>query len=118
MSIKKLLGAVSPLYGAMTGEGILGKGLAELGEALGPTAGILPAMARSSREKKLREEEEAQKLKGMQPGVAGRRQKIDFADTGMRRGGKVKSMSKRSTSSASKRADGCVSKGRTKGRFV
>lgn len=37
----------------------------------------------------------------------------------MRKGGKVKKMAKGgSVSSASKRADGCATKGKTKGRFV
>jgi hypothetical protein len=37
----------------------------------------------------------------------------------MKKGGKVKKMAKGgSVSSASKRADGCATKGKTKGRFV
>jgi hypothetical protein len=44
-----------------------------------------------------------------------------FEATGMKKGGKVKAkkMAKGgSVSSASKRADGCAIKGKTKGRFV
>jgi hypothetical protein len=38
---------------------------------------------------------------------------------GMKKGGKVKKMAKGgSVSSASKRGDGCATKGKTKGRFV
>jgi hypothetical protein len=39
------------------------------------------------------------------------------AVTGMKRGGAVKKMAK-GGSTASKRADGCATKGKTKGRFV
>jgi hypothetical protein len=42
-----------------------------------------------------------------------------MARNGMKKGGKVKAMAKGgSVSSASNRADGCASKGKTKGRFV
>ena len=41
----------------------------------------------------------------------------EVEETGMRRGGKVKKMAK-GGSTASKRADGCAVKGKTKGRFV
>jgi len=38
---------------------------------------------------------------------------------GMKKGGKVKKMAKGgSTGSASKRADGCAQRGKTKGKFV
>jgi hypothetical protein len=39
------------------------------------------------------------------------------ADEGMKRGGKVKKMAK-GGSTASKRGDGCATKGKTKGKFV
>lgn len=42
-----------------------------------------------------------------------------LAPDGLKRGGKVKKMAKGgSVSSASKRADGCATKGKTKGKFV
>ena len=61
--------------------------------------------------------------------MGGRRMAMDIArragvapdegGTGMKKGGKVKKMAKGgSVSSASKRGDGCATKGKTKGRFV
>jgi hypothetical protein len=52
--------------------------------------------------------------------VMGRERMDEEAPTGapaMRKGGKVKKMAK-GGSTASKRADGCATKGKTKGRFV
>lgn len=88
MKAKDLLGTVSPLYGMATGHGAFGKN----------DLGILSALARRARKRKadgteMTEEEEKQ------PGAT------------MRKGGKVKS-------SASKRADGCAVKGKTRGKFV
>jgi hypothetical protein len=39
-------------------------------------------------------------------------------ETGMKKGGKVKKMAKGGSVSASRRGDGCATKGKTKGRFV
>ena len=85
-----LLGSLSPVYGAVTGEGAYGK-LADSG-----LGGILPSML--SRQRKKEEEEEKARQGGAPTG------------TGMKKGGKV--------SSASKRADGIAQRGKTKGRFV
>ena len=84
-----LLGSLSPVYGAVTGEGAFGK-LADSG-----LGGILPSLLSQQRKK---EEEEKARQGGAPTG------------TGMKKGGKV--------SSASKRADGIAQRGKTKGRFV
>ena len=84
-----LLGSLSPVYGAVTGEGAYGK-LADSG-----LGGILPSLL--SRQRKKEEEEKARQ--GGAP-----------TGTGMKKGGKV--------SSASKRADGIAQRGKTKGRMV
>jgi hypothetical protein len=92
MSFKKVLGTLSPAYGMATGEGMFGNAV-----------GVLPAIAkdmRDDREEKKRRAAEA----GMVPGQGGQ------APMPMKKGGKV--------SSASKRADGCAIKGKTKGRMV
>ena len=84
-----LLGSLSPVYGAVTGEGAYGK-LADSG-----LGGILPSLLSQQRKK---EEEEKARQGGAPTG------------TGMKKGGKV--------SSASKRADGIAQRGKTKGRMV
>jgi hypothetical protein len=92
MSFKKVLVTLSPAYGMATGEGMFGNAV-----------GVLPAIAkdmRDDREEKKRRAAEA----GMVPGQGGQ------APMPMKKGGKV--------SSASKRADGCAIKGKTKGRMV
>jgi hypothetical protein len=92
MSFKKILGTLSPAYGMATGEGMFGNAV-----------GVLPAIAkdmRDDREEKKRRAAEA----GMVPGQGGQ------APMPMKKGGKV--------SSASKRADGCAVKGKTRGKIV
>jgi hypothetical protein len=89
MSInKKILGTLSPAYGMATGEGLFGQGV-----------GLLPSIAKDIRDDK----EEDKKRAAMETVQAGR------VPT-MKKGGKV--------SSASKRADGCAVKGKTRGRIV
>jgi hypothetical protein len=88
MSFKKVLGTLSPAYGMATGEGMFGNAV-----------GVLPAIAkdmRDDREEKKRRAAEA----GMVPDQGGQ------APMPMKKGGKV--------SSASKRADGCAIRGKTK----
>ena len=82
------LGDVSPLAGMLTGEGLTGK-LIQQG-----VGGIIPmAIAKSAAESRKEEEEEAKKKLG----------------PGMKKGGAV---------SASRRADGCCKKGKTRGKIV
>ena len=132
MGIK--IGDVSMLGGAITGKGLFGKGLGAANKVLGPTAGIFPRMAAAAQNKDARR---AAAVAAMQKAdfdakrdaAAGIRRRpmvedimvTEEATAGapmtMRKGGKVKKMAK-GGSTASKRADGCATKGKTKGRFV
>ena len=88
------IGDVSPLAGMMTGKGLMGE-LAGKG-----MMGLLPAAI--ARDAQSDEEEKRKK----QPGAGG----MAPAGTPMKKGGKV--------SSASKRADGIVTKGKTRGTMI
>jgi hypothetical protein len=99
MGIK--LGDISPLAGAITGKGALGEGLVAVGDAMGPAAGLLPMLA--SQLEIRRRYRSANKERE--------------AEAGMKKGGKVKKMAK-GGSTASKRADGCAKKGKTRGKMV
>lgn len=118
MGIK--LGDISPLAGAVTGKGLFGKGLAKLADS---GAGFLiPAsyLAKSQRDKAARKAARPAAGMGVRP-MAEEVMVAEEAPAGamMRKGGKVKKMAKGgSVSSASKRGDGCATKGKTKGRFV
>ena len=103
--IDKVLGSISPMYGAISGQGLFGNALAGFQDAT-KMGGILPIIA--SEQRKKRRADEAAK--------AAKTDKTD-EDTGMKRGGKVKKMA-RGGSTASKRGDGCAVKGKTRGRFV
>ncbi len=98
--IDKILGSVSPLYGAISGQGLFGKGLVAVGDALGPAAGLMP-MGASALEKRRRRKKEV----GETP----------EAGEGMRKGGKVKKMAKGGKVT---RGDGIAKKGHTKGKMV
>ena len=90
MSFKKILGTVSPVAGMISGEGLFGQ-----------PVGALPMIA-----KKIRDDREEDKQRAaMEAAQAGQ-----VPQPGMKKGGKV--------SSASKRADGIATKGKTKGRIV
>lgn len=88
MGWKQHLGDISPLYGAATGEGMMGR-------MLNPDEATNIA-------NKEQDEAEAAKKKAMYDHYN--------ASAAMKKGGKV--------SSASKRADGIATKGKTKGRMV
>ena len=96
---KKILGTISPAYGIATGQGLIGQ-MADKG-MLGLGARMIASNAQEKDEEKKRREAEAA---GMVPGQGGQ------APMPMKKGGKV--------SSASKRADGCCVKGKTRGRMV
>jgi hypothetical protein len=134
MGIK--LGDISPLAGAVTGKGMFGKGLAKLGNAMGPMGGLMPMLAASQR-KKLLAREAAAKGGGTRRPMAEEVMVAEEAPVGatMRKGGKISAaqavhkherakhkgqpLTKMAKGgSASKRADGCATKGKTKGRFV
>ena len=86
MSFKKIMGTLSPAYGMATGEGLFGQAV-----------GVLPAIAKDIRDDRKEDKERA----AMEAAQAGR-----VPQPGMKRGGKV--------SSASKRADGCAIRGKTR----
>ena len=137
MGIK--LGDISPFAGAVSGKGMFGKGLATLGNALGPMAGPMPMLAASQR-KKLLAREAAGKEGGMRRRpMMGEVMVAEEAPAGaptMKKGGKVSAAQAvhkherakhkgqpltkmaKGGSTASKCADGCATKGKTKGRFV
>jgi hypothetical protein len=106
--IEKILGSISPLAGAVTGEGMFGKGLSKLADS---GLGMLVPMSyltKSQRDKK--KKGAAGKSGGAEEVVAME------AGEGMKRGGKVKKMAK--GGSASRRGDGCATQGKTRGKFV
>ena len=133
MGIK--LGDLSPFAGAVTGKGLFGKGLGAMNKALGPMAGIAPRVAGAAQKKTARRAATAAEIAAMQKAdfdakraaASGMRARpmveevmmAEEAPAGamMRKGGKVKKMAK-GGSTASKRGDGCATKGKTKGRFV
>jgi hypothetical protein len=89
--MKKLLGAISPAYGALTGEGVMGKVAREGG------MGLIPRMTSRDAYESTKEKQERKKR-----AAAGNTKPA----TTMKAGGYVKA------------ADGCAKKGKTKGRMV
>ena len=88
MKGKELLGTLSPAYGMIKGQGLFGNAV-----------GVLPAIA-----KDMRDDREEKKKAEAQSAAGGAQ--------AMKKGGAVK------MSSASKRADGCAVRGKTKGKIV
>jgi hypothetical protein len=84
MSFKKIMGTLSPAYGMATGEGLFGQAV-----------GVLPAIAKDIRDDR-KEDKERAAMEAVQAGRV----------PNMKKGGKV--------SSASKRADGCAIRGKTR----
>lgn len=145
MGIK--LGDISPLGGAITGKGIFGKGLAKVGNAMGPMGGLMPTLAANQRKKLLdRRAATAAEAEAARKADFDAKRRVAAGEPMMRKGGKVdKSDLKQDKamiasavhkherakhkgqpltkmakggSTASKRADGCATKGKTKGKFV
>ena len=98
--IDKILGSISPLYGMASGEGLFSnmRKISPFMHAIGE--------GDTAADKRRRMEEEEKKKQA--PGAK--------QAPSMKHGGAVKKMAKGGT--ASKRADGCATKGKTKGRFV
>ena len=138
MGIK--LGDISPLAGAISGKGMFGKGLAKLADS---GAGMLVPMsylAKSQRDKNARRAAMEVEMQKKGAGTRGRPMVEDVMMAeqvpAMKKGGKIsaaqavhkheRNMHKgkkptkfaKGGSTASKRADGCATKGKTKGRFV
>ena len=89
MGMKEIMGTLSPVYGMATGKGMFGNAV-----------GLLPAIAKDMRDDK--DEEKKKAAMAAQTGAP--------AQPGMKKGGSV--------SSASKRADGIATKGKTRGKMV
>jgi hypothetical protein len=90
MGFKSFLGSVSPLYGAATGEGMMGK------------------MLNPAEAAKIAAEEQARNAAAAEQANAERQAQI-AASGGMKKGGKVRS--------ASSRADGIAQRGKTRGKM-
>ena len=111
------LGDISPLAGILSGEGMIGK-LADKGVlGLGPR--MIASKAQEKDEAKERAAmEQAKEIEAMQKqkmaakarGPRPQQASMEGGYKGYAKGGKV--------SSASKRADGCAQRGKTKGRMV
>jgi hypothetical protein len=102
--IDKILGSISPLYGTASGEGLFSnmRKISPLMHLIGEgSTNNEKRAAATAAEKAKAAEAEAEKKKEA---------------PGMKRGGAVKKMAK--GGSASSRADGCATKGKTKGRMV
>ena len=117
MGIK--IGDLSMLGGAITGKGLFGKGLGAANKVLGPMAGAFPRMAASAQKKNARRAASVAEAEAIQKAdFDARRREAAGMDT-MKKGGKVKAKKMaKGGSTASKRADGCATQGKTKGRFV
>ena len=160
MGISKILGSISPAFGAVTGKGVFG----DIQKAMGPAAGLVFQAGKAYRDDKKRKATAAE-IAAMQKAEFDARRSAAAGTPTMRKGGKLpdltgdgkvtradvlkgrgvpgfKKGSKVSAaeavhkherakhkgqpltkmakggSAASKRGDGCATKGKTKGRFV
>ena len=98
MGMKEVMGTLSPLYGMTSGKGLFGSAV-----------GLLPALAKDMRDKKKRDA--AGREVPMTP-----QEQAQAAATSMNKGGKVTKYG--AGGSASKRADGCATKGKTRGKII
>jgi hypothetical protein len=101
--IDKILGSISPLYGMASGEGLFSniRKISPFMHAIGEG---------STNAEKRRRAAQGDKKAAAELVAEGK-------TPSMKHGGAVKKMAK-GGSTASKRADGCATKGKTKGRFV
>jgi len=108
MAVKDILGSISPVYGLIANKGLFSRGnLSPIyGAATGE--GIFGELLNPSKaEKRANKEDEDERKKAS---ARMRKRVTAVKSPGMAKGGKV--------SSASKRGDGCATKGKTKGKFV
>lgn len=111
-TIDKVLGSISPLYGAVSGRGLFGKGFSALGEQAG-LAGVLASERRRKRNEKGAEEETAPAMR-----KGGKVKSIkDAVHKHERNMHKNKPLTKLAKGGAAKRADGIAKKGHTKGKM-
>lgn len=94
MGFKSVMGSLSPVYGAATGEGMMGK------------------MLNPAEAAKIAQEEQMRNAAAAEQANAERQAQIAAQYGGMKKGGAVKAKS------ASSRADGIAQRGKTKGRIV
>jgi len=99
--LDKILGSISPVYGMASGEGMFGnlRKISPLMHVIGET---------DTADEKRRKAAKAAKGDTV----------VSDSGDGMKRGGKAKAKKMAKGGSASSRADGCATKGKTKGRFV
>ena len=109
MGIEDVLGAISPAFSVISGKGPYAD-LAQSG-----LGGIIPQVIANSGEEERKKKEEEERKKKAQRGIV-----TPTVGAGMKKGGKVKKMAKGGAvkSSASKRADGCAQRGKTRGKMV
>ena len=92
MGFKSLMGTLSPVYGAATGEGMMGR------------------MLNPEKAAQIAQEEQARQMAAAEQANVERQAQIASEyGTGMKKGGKVKS--------ASSRADGIAQRGKTRGKM-
>lgn len=109
--IDKILGSVSPLYGAVSGQGLYGKGFDALGAQAG-LAGVLASEKRRKRKADGTEDSTPAMRKGGE--VKSIKDAVHKHERNMHKG---KPLTKMAKGGAAKRADGIAKKGRTKGRM-
>jgi hypothetical protein len=97
MGLKNILGTISPLYGAISGEGAMGKML---------NPGEAKRIADEENARVMAAQASAEQAESNKQAAAGASQL-----SGMKKGGKVKSKS------ASSRADGIAQRGKTRGKM-
>ena len=102
------LGDISPLAGIVTGKGMIGK-LAGKG-----ILGFIPKMIANDAQEQRAAEAEAERIAGEEKKQASMLARAAAPATQMKKGGAVKKMAKGGVT----RADGCITKGHTKGRMV
>ena len=120
MGIGKVLGNASMLGGAITGKGMFGKGLTALADSGYGMLVPMSYLAQNRRDKLLAEDAAMATAEE----DANRNAAVRRLMSGMKKGGKVKAKAKtpkkmaKGGSTASKRGDGCATKGKTRGKMV